>query len=313
MTQRLVRSHGFGDTLIDWGYFDEAPPSAAREHPGEGGLIRGELGTTELDLITIEAPRLAVSRTTAHVRSAPGPRHILTVQLRGESVLAPSDGAEPILLAPGEVGYWDSQMPYRWDFTGPVELLMLRVPFASLELAPAALSAVRATRLAVDAGHAGLAVDFARGALAHPTLFHGPLGTRALGDVARLFTTLLATVVQAAGASERGAPAFARAVEFIGARLGEPLTLAGIAAATGMAPRTLQGLFQERGTTVTAWIRLRRLEAARAALADPAHAGRTLADLASSFGFADHAHLARSFRATYGETPSAWRARALRG
>ena len=52
-----------------------------------------------------------------------------------------------------------------------------------------------------------------------------------------------------------------------------------------------------------AYIRGRRLEAVRLALADPA-AREPIYTLAERFGFSDAAHLSRLFRARYGLTPS---------
>ena len=67
-------------------------------------------------------------------------------------------------------------------------------------------------------------------------------------------------------------------------------------------------LFQPEGTTVSAWIRARRLEGARRDLGDPEFAGLTIAALAARWGFSDPARFSRAFRAVYGCSPTEARA-----
>jgi AraC-like DNA-binding protein len=70
---------------------------------------------------------------------------------------------------------------------------------------------------------------------------------------------------------------------------------------------TLHRLFEDEGG-VQAYIRNRRLEAARTALLTPGNAER-IGDIAERLGFSDSAHLSRLFRRRYGESPSECRTR----
>ncbi|HYP73799.1 MAG TPA: helix-turn-helix domain-containing protein, partial [Microbacterium sp.] len=81
-----------------------------------------------------------------------------------------------------------------------------------------------------------------------------------------------------------------------------------IAAAHYISTRHLHGLFQEQGTTVSTWIRMRRLEQCRRDLADPLHAGSPVAAISARWGFVDAAHFSRSFKQAYGVSPSEYRA-----
>jgi AraC-like DNA-binding protein len=95
-------------------------------------------------------------------------------------------------------------------------------------------------------------------------------------------------------------------------RLGSPaLTVANLCRELGISRTTLHRLFETEGG-VQAYIRGRRLEAARLALADPARA-EPIYVLAERLGFSDAAHLSRLFRIRYGLTPSDHRARARQG
>lgn len=76
-----------------------------------------------------------------------------------------------------------------------------------------------------------------------------------------------------------------------------------IAAAHGISVRTLQQLFFDAGTTVSSWIRERRLTACYQALSN-AHEAETVTEVAFRWGFNDAAHFSRRFKQAFGVTPS---------
>lgn len=78
--------------------------------------------------------------------------------------------------------------------------------------------------------------------------------------------------------------------------------------ASGLSHRHYIALFREAvGLTPREWLGLQRFAQVLALAAEPA---RGWADIAADCGFADQAHLANSFRAIAGLTPSDWRRRA---
>jgi AraC-like DNA-binding protein len=314
MAERLTHSREFGDSLDDWGRVVESESalgSGGSWVRATGDLIRGELDRTQLDLISIDAKRHVVSRTVGHIARAPGPRHIIPVQLRGRSVLTPTDGTDSLSLDAGDVGYWTSDLPYQWEFDGPFTLLMLRAPFAAVDLAPSALRPLAGRSFASDQGFARLVVPFAEDILRDPSLLVGQSGTRIVQNIVSLFTTMLVGELDLAAVRDRSGPAYRRVIEYIAEHLAESLDLRRIADDNDMSTRYLQSLFQERGTSVSQWIRSRRVESARQALADPALASAGVSQIAADNGFSDHAHFTRTFRATFNETPTQWRGRAL--
>jgi AraC-like DNA-binding protein len=86
-----------------------------------------------------------------------------------------------------------------------------------------------------------------------------------------------------------------------------------IAAAHFISTRHLHAIFHEEGLTVSSWIRTRRLDRCRRELIDPFAAHRPVSEVAGRWGFPDAAHFSRAFRAEFGESPSAVRARAISG
>ncbi len=309
------RSAGdLGRALDRWGLF--SGPDGRTRAPGEwipsdGELVRGAADRTQLDLITVDAPHMVVERTPAHVARTRDIRHVVVVQLAGTSVLTPLDGTGAVRFEPGTVSYGDAFVGYRWEFEGPFQLMLLRAPPAALPIAPAALQPMLGRAFDADHGYPRLAVGFAREVLEARDLPVGASSHRIVNDVAGLFGTMLVGRLEEADPGDAAQHAFQWVVSMIDRELATPLTLPRIAEACGMSPRYVQSLFQRRGMSVSGWIRERRLESARLALADPAWATADLTQVAVAHGFADHSHFTRSFRARFGETPSRWRERVV--
>lgn len=96
-----------------------------------------------------------------------------------------------------------------------------------------------------------------------------------------------------------------RAVDYIEAHAAEPITLAELVAASGIAGRTLYKHFRlSKGVAPMAYLRRVRLRKARADLmrGDPA---MTVTDIAERWGFDHLGRFAAEYRRCYGEAPSA--------
>jgi AraC-like DNA-binding protein len=95
---------------------------------------------------------------------------------------------------------------------------------------------------------------------------------------------------------------------YIEQRLSDPdLSPSSIAAAHHMSVRSLQRVFQAQGSTVTEWIRNRRLDRCRHDLANPLLVGRSVSSIAAVWQFTSPAHFTRLFRVTYGLAPGEYR------
>ncbi|PRX97358.1 helix-turn-helix transcriptional regulator [Allonocardiopsis opalescens] len=145
---------------------------------------------------------------------------------------------------------------------------------------------------------------------------YSPADARRLGSIVLdLVSSVFAHELEAEGALEPEAHTRSltlRIQAFILRHLREPdLAPAAIAAAHHISLSYLHRLFQAQGTTVSSWIRGRRLERARRDLADPALSGTAVHRIAASWGFAHAAAFSRLFRDAYGMAPSAYRRSAL--
>lgn len=103
-------------------------------------------------------------------------------------------------------------------------------------------------------------------------------------------------------------PCIRRAIEMIDDDPRRPLSLAAIAAEAGVHPTHLaRGFKQAMGVTVGAYIRtVRRQRAETLLIRQPA---LNISRVAAETGFADHAHMTRTFRKEIGLAPSEYRQR----
>lgn len=93
------------------------------------------------------------------------------------------------------------------------------------------------------------------------------------------------------------------AEEFAMTHLGEAVTAADLARSAGISVRTLNKAFRDHcDTTPLAWLRERRLEAARAEMLAPASDTRVV-DVALRWGFQHLGRFSALYRARYGESP----------
>lgn len=86
------------------------------------------------------------------------------------------------------------------------------------------------------------------------------------------------------------------------------LSIHAVAARQGVSPRYVQKLFEEAGTTFSAFVLDLRLEAARAMLTSPRYKHWKIATIAQEAGFGDLSYFNRCFRTRYDRTPSEFRA-----
>jgi AraC-like DNA-binding protein len=103
------------------------------------------------------------------------------------------------------------------------------------------------------------------------------------------------------------------ALEYMRAHLAEQsLSADKIAEALYISRRRLYQLFDD-GQGVSERLKGLRIERAKAVLADPAKAGRGIAEVARDCGFTSAPHFSRTFRRATGRTPREYREQALRG
>lgn len=149
----------------------------------------------------------------------------------------------------------------------------------------------------------------------------GPASTQAAGVLGRHIEEIICLELLrawAAGAGvrlEQGARAAApryvrRAEEILETEAREAPSIGEVAQRVGVSARTLSGGFRRfRGVSPRSFLAARRLEGLRAEL-ETAPADRSVAEIASDWGFGNFGALAGQYRKRFGEPPSHTRARA---
>lgn len=214
-------------------------------------------------------------------------------------------------LGRGDMALFSTSHPLACDFldvSNQVALTLLRLDRSALPLAAGRADGLLGERFPGGTGSAALLGTYLTG-LPSAARTCGPEELARLGAIA---VDLAATVLAARlgrlrelPAPARGAVLRTRITAFIDQHLDDPdLRPATIAESHHISLRTLHALFRTEPETVAATIRRKRLERCFDDLTDPSLQDRTISDTATRWGFRSPGDFTRSFRRTYGLTPS---------
>ncbi|QKW37119.1 helix-turn-helix domain-containing protein [Actinomadura sp. NAK00032] len=265
----------------------------------------------------VDAPAHAVRRGARQIARDTRECYKLGLVLRGSCVLRQNGRCAEVGV--GDVVFYDLTRPVEIVF-GAHRIFTVVIPHSAVPLPPERLAAFGG-RLLGGAGRTGRLASSFLGALAEDGAEAAGIGAGA-GDepyAHHLGGAIVELVAGAAGewlgappaASPQSAEMLRAIQEWIEARLHDPaLCPAAIAAAHHVSVRQLYRVFRPAGTTVARYVRARRLENCRRELGDPFLGTQRIGAIANRWGLPDAAAFSRAFRAAYGETPSAYRARA---
>ncbi len=278
-------------------------------HPLRSGEFSGRLERRDLGAMSVflmEHSAAVVARTPQLIARGAGDLLKVSLQLGGDGTVE-QDG-RVALLHPGDFAVYDTSRPYTLRFDTDTKMAVLAFPAASLALPREEIAHVTATAFPLESP---------LGTVVNPFLAGLATSLMSLGDedgqrLARTALDLLLTVIT--GELREGVRQDPRRqqlheiLEGIEQMLPDPdLTPGMIAQQHFISTRHLHSLFSERGITVGAWVRSRRLEHIRRDLADPSMAAIPVAQVAARWGLTNAPHFSRLFRATFGATPSAYR------
>lgn len=273
----------------------------------DGRLAIWQIGEVSLSRLTSEA--LSYHRRAGHLRSVSGEEEYLVTVPVSSPVSFRQCGKE-VHCAPGGFILERSHEPYDFAHASAADLWVLKV--SARMLAGRIRAPDRFCSLGFDAsaGAGGLLADML------PLLPRrlGSLGRESRAAVGRQLVDLIGLAVAedprtlTSGQSSVRLAHLTRIEALVRRRLSEPgLDAAAIAREVGISVRYLHDLFRDTGQPVGQWIRDQRLEAARAALADPGNR-QSIATIAYACGFNDQAQFSRSFRDGFGLSPREYRA-----
>jgi AraC-like DNA-binding protein len=223
------------------------------------------------------------------------------LQVRGSSAVA-HQGTK-VLLEAGDLVFCDPVRLRLLPLGDGCRMTVFRIPLRHLGVSESDLR--RLAGVPVRGGEGvGAMVSVFLSALAAGVEFDGPrIGDRLARGALDLVTVLVMELL----AEEN--ETLTRIKEFIEANLTDPdLSPKSIALAHHISARYLHKLFQNDGTTVSQWVRQRRLHVSRYELSRTSNQRLTVAAVARRSGFTSPSHFSRVFRDTYGMSPSEWQA-----
>ncbi|MBX3099162.1 MAG: helix-turn-helix domain-containing protein [Salinibacterium sp.] len=264
----------------------------------------------EVHVSEVSAGRHVVERTPELIARGDRKYFKLSLMLAGNGLLV-QDNREA-LLQPGDLAIYDTNRPYSLVFDDDFRTMVVMFPQHLVDLPLEAVGQLTAVRMSGrEEGLTGIIVPFLAQMANNLEQVSGAPGVRLTRSAIDLVTTVLANQLDLDRGTGNGHRALAHRVrQFIDTNLSSvDLGPTQIAAAHFISTRHLHSIFREQGTTVSSWIRERRLDRCRRDLLDLVHADRPVATIAARWGFVDAAHFSRVFKAAYGVSPSELRAR----
>jgi AraC-like DNA-binding protein len=211
-----------------------------------------------------------------------------------------------VLLNPGDTTLIDSGRPWSSSCGTECARLYLRVPRWMMENRLRLCQIPITQRICGNRGAGAILARLSQSLYEEAERFREHESAAALDA----YFQILSACIGSAEYAEHGPPQLrSRIQRFIDDHLPDPgLRPADIAAAADISIRHLHRLFSNTGGTLGDCIRERRLQQCRNDLTNPGLCGKTITEIAFSWGFSDSAHFSRSFRKQFGICPRAFRA-----
>ena len=282
-------------------------------HSKVGPSFRGEVHVDTLGSLALtqfDCDPCVVRRKEGPLSSCQSDDFIFTLLLSGKSVFD-QDGREVELTA-GSMTLIDLQRSASIDHGSDIRSLSVVIPRAALEARIANAKTMTTRRLTAQKPVGGLLSGFLT-MLSERAQTLGDAGPKVAEQLLDLIGLVLSTEAGVdVSLSSPKTVALLRLKSAIEGRLAEPeLKPAAAASSAGMSVRYANMLLSQEGYSVERYIQYRRLERCRRALEDPWQVGRTIGEIAFSWGFSDLSHFGRRFRAEYGLSPGDYRRRSL--
>ncbi|MGW1375324.1 AraC-like ligand-binding domain-containing protein [Streptomyces sp. NPDC002446] len=287
-----------------------APVRMSSEHAHDFRAVQRVLDLGAVTLWPATFQQLVIRRTPKLIRQSDPELYHLSLVVGGTAGCTWDD--REAVYRPADLHLNDSSLPWQIH-TGasPVTAVGLEIPKSLLPLPRGMNSRAIPRQMPTGEGIGALLAEFLTRLTTDTTPYQpsdGPrLGTVLTDLIAALFAHTLETT-HALPAETHRRTLVLRIKRFILEHLHDPhLTPAAVATAHHISTSYLHRLFQDEEATVAAWIRRRRLRAARRDLTDPALCATPIHAIAARWGFPRAADFTRAFRTAYGIPPNDYR------
>jgi AraC-like DNA-binding protein len=271
----------------------------------QGSIASAQIGPLLLNRVRSE--RHLVRRSRNALTRDTDEWFFVNLHQAGHSIL--SQGGRDQAVDAGDLCLFDSTRPFDLDFPTDMALTCFLVPRAAL--IARTVDAPDTVARAIPRHGAGALFHNFSASLARTAPTLAPSEAAQAGVI---FLDLLALALGATASTREAARPSVRQAVFatiradIRSRLSDPrLSVATVAARARIAPRTLQTLFQERGTSFTSYVLEQRLLLAERQLSRLA-ADVSITEVAYAVGFSDLSYFSRCFHRRFGLSPRDFRA-----
>jgi AraC-like DNA-binding protein len=271
--------------------------------PLEASSLEARINYTtvsQLKLCQIEASQHRIAHTISRTKLSEHPFVKILFQTYGISYF--EQEGRHIELMPGDCLAYDVSRPHTIVSPSLTRHEVVIVPKELLRERGFRLAKMSPCKLSARTGTGRIAYDFVHAAFDEATKL-SPYNATVVAD--SLIELLLLPLREADTAFDRVGPEamYIRAQAFIREHLRDPeLCIDQISSALGCTKRYLHMLFSDRGMTVSDYIWRARLQHCRQEL--ETQAGKTITDVAFSWGFSSSSHFSRVFRKYFGVVPS---------
>jgi AraC family transcriptional regulator len=216
------------------------------------------------------------------------------------------------VTTPGTVHVTEPAVPVRCLFRGPYDVLHLYVPNTVIAECARDMPGHQAPMLRSEAvPRQDIAIDWLGRALLEADLVGGSFGQTYADCISMAIVARLLASASRVDTSERSRGSklaqwrLKRAIDYVEARLDEPVSLADVAASAGLTRMHFAAQFRAAtGLRPHEYLLRRRIERAQEMLVGT---GMSLVDVALSVGFQTQSHFTSVFKRYAGQPPRAWR------
>jgi AraC-like DNA-binding protein len=230
----------------------------------------------------------------------------VAVQLKGSSYF--EQDHRSVLLTPGSWSIYDTTRPYTVSSMGNVELLTLLIPRTRIATSRLNIDDLIVRRFSGDVGLGRLAYQFMTTTLAEIGNVDPAHEWEIVGAISQLIRLAMLEVAGVRTNLSSREKWRERVQGYIDEHLRDPdLSLDKIAAAMNCSKRYVHKIFQSEDTTTSEYLWRQRLSRCREELCDPASAGKSITEIAYSWGFSNSAHFSRAFKDAFHMCPRSYR------
>lgn len=286
-------------------YWVDAASKAFFAHgfAAESSDFAGRLSSGALDDLTLaicDCGPCTVTRTRRDTARDDRDHLMLCIRLEGRSLFTQSE--RRVVMEPGTLLFHDAAQPLKIEFLDWTKTVIVSIPRHVMRSRIGERDLERV--MSIDSPVAGLTVEFVRALVERVDRIEATLHRPMAAQVVDLVSLAVRGEDARSSQSTARATALHRLKTEIGKRLSDPgLNPGAAAAAAGMSVRYANSLLAVEGHSLERYIQHCRLERCRRALEDPLQSHRTISEIAFAWGFSDHSHFTRRFRAAFAMTP----------